>query len=65
MTNMKTNFFAKFHRVLIILLSALFITFFVYGCSVFKKSSKNPDKTKNEKKENTKRKPPIKRNLLE
>lgn len=62
---MRTNFFAKFPRVIIIILSAMFITLFVYSCSVFKKSSKNPDKSKNEKKENTKRKAPIKRNLLE
>lgn len=62
---MKTNFFTKLPRVLFIISTAVLITVFISGCSVFKGSSKNPDDGNKIKKENTKKKPPIKRNLCE
>jgi len=61
---MRTNFFARLSKVLFIILAAFFISVFIYSCSIFKNSSKD-SKGKKVDKENPKKKPPIKRNLLE
>ena len=55
-------------RVILVLIISISISLFISSCSLFTSVAKNGEadpKQKSEKKENAKKKPPIKRNLLE